>query len=178
MAEAGPIGLLPMTPAFLEALLADRREEAEGLLGIPLFAEYPSEGERRYLTTRLGQMRADTLFQTWCPHVIVLGRQMVGHGGYNGPPGDNAAHAPGAVELGYAIFEPYRGRGYATEATRMLMDLAEEGANVRHFVLAISPTNAPSLAVARKLGFLQTGKRMDDTRGLEHVFELRRSVEP
>jgi RimJ/RimL family protein N-acetyltransferase len=174
MPEAGSIGLLPMTPAFLEALLADRRDEAERLLGIPLFAEYPSAGERRYLTMRLRQMYEDPRFETWCPYATALGGQMVGHGGYNGPPGDNAAQAPDAIEVGYAIFAPYRGCGYATEAARMLMDMAEERANVRHFVLAISPTNAPSLAIARKLGFLRTGERMVDERGLEHVFELHR----
>jgi hypothetical protein len=64
VSEAASIELLPMTPAFLDALLADRREEAERLLGISLFAEYPGEGERRFLAMRLRQMREDTRFQT------------------------------------------------------------------------------------------------------------------
>jgi RimJ/RimL family protein N-acetyltransferase len=165
-----------MTPEFLEALLADRREESEEELGISLFADYPDEDERRFLALRLGQMHEDTRFQTWCEHAFVLGTQMVGHGGYDGPPGNNAAQAPGAVEFGYAIFPPYRGHGYATEAALMLMDLAEKRAGVSHFVLAVSPTNAPSLAIARKLGFVRTGKRIDKERGLEHVFELKRNV--
>jgi RimJ/RimL family protein N-acetyltransferase len=54
--------------------------------------------------------------------------------------------------------------------------LAEERAGVSHFVLAVSPTNAPSLAIARKLGFVRTGERIDKERGLEHVFELKRNV--
>jgi RimJ/RimL family protein N-acetyltransferase len=53
------------------------------------------------------------------------------------------------------------------------MDLAEKHAGVRHFVVAISPGNSPSLAIARKLGFVRIGERVDDERGLEHVFELR-----
>ena len=163
-----------MTPAFLDALLADRRDEAEQLLGISLYAEYPGENERSFLAMRLRQMREDKRFQTWSEHAFVVGGKMVGHGGYDGPPGNNAAHAPDAVEFDYAIFAPYRGRGYATQAARMLMDKAEERADVRHFVLAISPTNAPSLAIARRLGFLRTGERIDDERGLEHVFELHR----
>jgi ribosomal-protein-alanine N-acetyltransferase len=121
-------------------------------------------------------MHEDARFLTWCEHAIVLGGQMVGHAGYDGPPGSNAALAPDAVEFGYAIFAPYRGRGYATDAARMLMDLAEKRAGVRHFVLGISPTNAPSLAVARKLGFQRTGERVDDERGLEDVFELHRDA--
>jgi RimJ/RimL family protein N-acetyltransferase len=166
-----------MTPVFLEALLADRREEAQRVLGISLFAGYPSDHERRFLALRLRQMHEDVRFQVWGEHAFVLAGQMVGHGGFDGPPGSNAAHAPGAVELGYAIFAPYRGRGYATDAARMLMDLAEERANIRHFVLAVAPTNAPSLAIAHKLGFLRTGERVDGTRGLEHVFELHRAAD-
>lgn len=174
MPETAPIQLLPMTSEFLEALVANRREESEEELGIPLFADYPDEDERRFLALRLRQMHQDERFQTWCEHAFVLGGQMVGHGGYDGPPGNNAAQAPDAVEFGYAIFPPYRGCGYATDAARMLMDLAEERAGVRHFVLAVSPTNAPSLAIARKLGFVRTGERIDAERGLEHVFELHR----
>ena len=173
MRETGPIQLVPMTPEFLEALLADRREESEQELGISLFADYPDEDERRFLALRLRQMHQDARFQTWSEHAFVLRGQMVGHGGYDGPPGNNAAQAPEAVEFGYAIFPPYRGRGYATEAARMLMGLAEERAGVRHFVLAISPTNAPSLAIVRKLGFVRTGERIDKERGLEQVLELK-----
>jgi RimJ/RimL family protein N-acetyltransferase len=175
MPQVGSIGLLPLTPPFLEALLVDRRRDAERELGIALFPDYPSDDERRFLGMRLRQMREDARFEAWGEHAFALGERMVGHGGYDGPPGRNAAQAPDAVELGYAIFSPYQGRGYATEAARALIDLAEQRANVRHFVLAIAPANAPSLAIARKLGFVRTGERIDDTRGLEHVFELRRA---
>jgi hypothetical protein len=92
-----------MTPAFLEALLADRREESEQELGISLFADYPDEDERRFLAMRLRQMREDACFHPWSEHAFVLGSRMVGHGGYDGPPGNNAAQAPDAVEFGYAI---------------------------------------------------------------------------
>ena len=102
MRETGPIQLVPMTPEFLEALLADRREESEQELGISLFADYPDEDERRFLALRLRQMHQDARFQTWSEHAFVLRGQMVGHGGYDGPPGNNAAQAPDAVEFGYA----------------------------------------------------------------------------
>jgi [ribosomal protein S5]-alanine N-acetyltransferase len=173
MPETGSIQLVPMTPAFLEALLADRREESEQELGISLFADYPDEDERRFLAMRLRQIREDACFHPWSEHAFVLGSRMVGHGGYDGPPGNNAAQAPDAVEFDYAIFPPYRGRGYATEAARLLMDLAEKRAGIRHFVVAIAPDNSPSLAIAHKLGFVRTGERVDEERGLEHVFELR-----
>jgi ribosomal-protein-alanine N-acetyltransferase len=170
------IELVPMTPEFVAAVLDGRRDEAAALLGIQLPEEFPSKGEEGFLGLRLRQMREDDRFQTWCPHAVVLGGQMIGHAGYHGPPGVNANDDPDAVEFGYRIFPPYRGRGYATEAARMLMDLAKR-AGIRHFVLSVGPDNEPSLAIVRKLGFAQTGERMDDIDGLELVFELKRAVD-
>lgn len=136
----------------------------------------PSEGEKGFLGLRLRQMREDERFQTWCPHAIVLGGQMIGHAGYHGPPGVNSNDAPDAVEFGYRIFKPYRGRGYATQAATMLMNQAEKRGGIRRFVLSVAPDNDPSLAIVRKLGFVRTGERMDEEDGLELVFELRRGA--
>ena len=163
-----------MTPEFLEAVLDDRREEAGRLLDLELPDEFPSEGERRFLGMRLRQMREDERFRTWCPSAVVLGGTLIGHAGYHGPPGINAIQNPDAVEFGYSIYPAWRGHGYATQAAVMLMDLAEERAGIRHFVLAVAPDNDPSLAIVRKLGFVRTGEQMDEEDGLEHVFELER----
>ena len=163
-----------MTPEFVEAVLDDRREEAAALLNVEIPDEFPSEGERGFLGMRLRQMREDERFQTWCPHAVVLEGRMIGHAGYHGPPGSNSAQKPEAVEYGYKIFPDHRGRGYATQAAVMLMDLAEERAGVRHFVLSVSPENDPSLAIVRKLGFVRTGEQIDEEDGLEHIFELER----
>jgi len=163
-----------MTPEFVEAVLDDRRDEAATLLNVEIPDEFPSEGERGFLGMRLRQMREDERFQTWCPHAVVLEGRMIGHAGYHGPPGSNSAQKPEAVEYGYKIFPDHRGRGYATQAAVMLMDLAEERAGVRHFVLSVSPENDPSLAIVRKLGFVRTGEQIDEEDGLEHIFELER----
>ncbi|MDF2752131.1 MAG: family N-acetyltransferase [Gaiellaceae bacterium] len=168
------IELRPMTPAFIEAVLDDRREDAAAELRIEQPDEFPSEGERGFLGLRLRQMRDDDRFLTWCPNAVVLDGRMIGHAGYHGPPGQNSTQNPDAVEYGYTIFPPWRGKGYATQVAVMLMDLAEELAGIRHFVLSVSPHNDPSLAIVRKLGFVKTGEHMDEEDGLEHVFELQR----
>jgi ribosomal-protein-alanine N-acetyltransferase len=168
------IELRPMTPEFLEAVLEDRREEAARLIDAELPDVFPSEGERGFLGFRLRQMRKDERFQTWCPHAVVLDGTMIGHAGYHGPPGNNSTEDPDAVEYGYKIFRAWRGQGYATQAAVMLMDIAEERAGIRHFVLSVSPENDPSLAIVRKLGFVKTGEQMDEEDGLEHVYELQR----
>ena len=168
------IDLRPMTPAFIEAVLDNRRAEASFELEIELPDEFPRPGERRFLEYRLRQMREDERVEIWCPSVVVLGGRMIGHAGYHGPPGANSTQNPDAVEFGYTIYPEWRGKGYATQAAIMLMDLAEERAGIRHFVLSVSPENDPSLAIVRKLGFVKTGEHMDDEDGLEHVFELQR----
>ena len=168
------IELRPMTPAFIEAVLDDRREDAAAELDVEQPDEFPSEGERGFLGLRLRQMRDDERFLTWCPSAVVLDGRMIGHAGYHGPPGINSTQDSDAVEYGYSIYPAWRGNGYATQASLMLMDWAEERAGIRHFVLAIAPDNDPSLAIARKLGFVKTGEHVDEEDGLEHVFELRR----
>jgi [ribosomal protein S5]-alanine N-acetyltransferase len=168
------IELVPMTPAFVEAVLADRRDEAAALLEIELPDEFPSEGERRFLGLRLRQMHEDSRFQQWCPHAVVLDGQLIGHAGFHGPPGVNSTQNPDAVEYGYKILPPWRGRGYAAAAATMLMDMAEEWAGIQHFVLSVAPDNEPSLAIVRKLGFVRTGEQMDEEDGLEWIFELER----
>jgi RimJ/RimL family protein N-acetyltransferase len=162
-----------MTPEFLEALLDGRREEAARLLAVELPDGFPREGGTRFLSLRLRQMREDDRFRKWCPHVIVLDGRMIGHAGYHGPPGVNATKNPEAVEIGYVIEAPYRGRGYATQAATELLRRAEER-GIRHFVASCAPDNQPSLAIIRKLGFQHTGEQIDEEDGLELVFELER----
>ena len=164
-----------MTPAFLEAILDGRREEAAAVLDAELPDEFPRKGELRFLELRLGQMRKDARFQDWSPFAVVLEGRMIGHAGYHGPPGVNTRQNPDAVELGYTIEPEYRRRGFATAAATELIRRAEER-GIRHFIACSSPGNEPSLAIIRSLGFIHTGEEMDEEDGLELVFELERTV--
>jgi [ribosomal protein S5]-alanine N-acetyltransferase len=167
------IELRPMTPEFLEAALNGCLEEAGRLIEAELPEDFPREGAKRFLAMRLGQMLKDARFLEWCPHVVVLEGRMIGHAGYHGPPGFNANQDQTSVEIGYEIEQSFRGHGYATAAAVELLRLAEER-GVRHFVASCSPDNEASLAIVRKLGFVQTGQVMDEEDGLEWVFELQR----
>lgn len=94
-------------------------------------------------------------------------RQFAGHIGFHVGP-----DAEGSVEVGYTVFPVFRGMGVATEATLGLIAWAREQ-GVQKVIASIAPTNTPSLRVAEKLGFVQTGTQWDEEDGEELVFELR-----
>jgi len=57
------------------------------------------------------------------------------------------------VETGYAFYEPYWGRGYATEITRACLELGFENLDLPSIVAVTTPENAGSQHVLRKCGF-------------------------
>jgi RimJ/RimL family protein N-acetyltransferase len=57
------------------------------------------------------------------------------------------------VETGYAFYEPYWGRGYATEGTRACLALGFEQLRLKSIVAVTTPDNAASQHVLQKCGF-------------------------
>ena len=167
--------LVPLSLAAMEALLDGRPDEAADEAGITIPAGWPDEHDAGFLQLRAGQLRKEPARAEWPVFAVTLrqpGRPMIGHAGFHGPPGVNGARAADAVEFGYTVFPEFRGRGYAKETARVLIDWTLER-GVSHFVLCVAPDNEPSLAIVRRLGFEQTGSEWDEEDGLELVFELR-----
>lgn len=54
-------------------------------------------------------------------------------------------------EVWYKVYEPFRRRGYATEAVKGVMEVL--GTNIKLYLL-IDPSNKASRKVAKKLGFV------------------------
>ena len=92
---------------------------------------------------------------------------LVGETGFHGPP-----DGTGTVEVGYSIVPAYRGMGFATEATRALIQHALVRPEVRRIVAECHEDNAPSLRVLEKLRMRRTGSAGDTLR-----FEIRRAEE-
>lgn len=165
------LDLVPMPRAFFAASLAGDRAAAEASLGASVPDDWMQDSPVMRLF--LGKLTADAAAMPWLARAIVLreGRVMIGHCGFHGPPGAAylEPYAPGGAEMGYTVFEAYRGRGYATEAVRGLMGWAAT-MGVPAFVLSISPENGPSRAIARRLGFVQVGSHIDEEDGLEEIF--------
>jgi RimJ/RimL family protein N-acetyltransferase len=64
----------------------------------------------------------------------------------------------GALEIGYWIRASQVGRGLATEATAALTRVAFEVCDVDRVQIRVDPTNVLSLAVPRKLGFVEEAR--------------------
>jgi RimJ/RimL family protein N-acetyltransferase len=168
--------LVSISPDFIDALLAERRSDAEATAALKLPDDWPDAHDTGFLRFRLRQMRERPEIQEWFVYAVVLPegeRPMIGHAGFHGPPGVNAIKALDAVEVGYSVFEPYRRRGYATEVVRALIDWASREHDIQRFIASISPENEPSLALASRLGFKHIGQHWDEEDGEELEFELR-----
>jgi RimJ/RimL family protein N-acetyltransferase len=85
-------------------------------------------------------------------------------GGVSLEPAESALAAiagPDAVETGYWLRADATGRGYATEATAALTDLAFTQLGARRVVVCHDPENAASEGVPRRLGFQYLGTVSD-----------------
>lgn len=163
--------LRTLPPQALVALVAGDRAEASRLAACDL-AGFPDD-ERPIAAIRLKDVEADPDYLPWSLRVMALKPDLrcVGHFNFHTRP--NADYlkdlAPGAVEMGYSVLPEYRRRGFAEEAALGMMDWAARRHGVTRIVVSISPDNAPSVAMARKLGFARIGSHIDDEDGYEDI---------
>lgn len=73
-----------------------------------------------------------------------------------------AAPAHGNVEIGYEVAESQRGRGIATAAVRLLLQIATSTGLVQQVVARILPSNVASSKVVSRLGFSKGDSLVDD----------------
>ena len=160
--------LVPQTADLLDALIARDRARLEALTGAcwpePLAAPPLMEDALPYMLER---MRADPLPAHWWGWVVVVRatEQVVGMLGLAGESDD------GAVQLGYTIYPQFEGRGYATEAARVVVDWGLRQPGVGTIRATIPPWHVASVRVAEKVGMRQTGTSHDDEVGEVAVFE-------
>jgi RimJ/RimL family protein N-acetyltransferase len=96
--------------------------------------------------------------QFWCNTFLVVrdaDSRIVGGCGFKNEPKD------GRVEIGYGVSPNSRGRGVATAAVKMLLGLAFAG-GATEVLAEVSPENLASAKVVQKLGFSNTGSRVNE----------------
>jgi ribosomal-protein-alanine N-acetyltransferase len=121
--------------------------------GAELPPDWPDEERQGLLDLYRGWLGDDPAVLGFGPWIAVAreANRVVGSAGFVGRP------RGGEVELGFGIAPESRGRGYATEAARALVEwaLAQEG--VERVVARCDADNAPSIRVLEKVGFTRAG---------------------
>jgi RimJ/RimL family protein N-acetyltransferase len=150
------VKLVAATLKLLEALQRDPAAFAE-LIGSPIpdgWPEFPESIE--FSIVKLGEAPDES---DWWLHFFLADKRMVGSGGFVGPPTD------GTIEIGYEIAPAFRGRGYATAASRALIDKALSTGSVDTVVAHTLAAENPSTSVLRRLGFRFVAELPDDEQG-------------
>ena len=162
------LGLEPLDPDVIRLIIAGDRPAAERHAAHTFPPEFPTADDLDgFLPIQLKRMEAEPNRRGWMARLMVThDGEFVGHCGFHGPP-----DVIGRAEIGYTVFTPFRGRGYAQEAAAALTGWAFDQGEDRVYA-SVSPTNAPSLAVIRRLGFAQVGTQEDEVDGLELVFAI------
>jgi RimJ/RimL family protein N-acetyltransferase len=163
--------LISMSMRFMRLLLARDLDGAADEIGAIVPENMPDTLDN-FLQFRIADLELDPAAQPWLGRAVVLTepdgtRRIIGSAGFHAPP-----DAGGRVEVGYRVEPGYRRQGVATEVVRALFDWAAREHGVQRFRASVSPTNMPSLAIIRGLGFREVGVQVDDIDGKELVFEL------
>lgn len=161
------LDLVVLPAPLVAALAAGDLDAARELAPFPVDAT-TFAADAHVLRLRHAQLTEDPSQEPWLLHAAVLRDTgaVVGRVGFHAPP-----DASGTVEIGYSTTLDHRGRGVATE---MAIGLIRWGAaaGARTCLASIRPDNAPSQAIAARLGFGKIGEQVDEIDGLEEVFAL------
>jgi RimJ/RimL family protein N-acetyltransferase len=163
--ETDRLRLVLVSPAALDALAEDDVATAAAAMRLPVGTLRP--GNPGFWARRAGQVRADPSVAPWLVRLIVerASGEVVGDVGLHDAPSN------GMVEIGYSMRPEHRRRGIAVEAAAALLSWAAARPGVTTFRASISPGNAASLGLVRRLGFVEVGEQWDDEDGLELVLE-------
>lgn len=156
--------LVALTPDLARAALEDRAELGQ-LLDARVPQTWPGADFARMLP-RLARGVELASLEIEPTRLIIhtMDRALIGETGFHGPPDGS-----GTVEVGYSIVPDYRGRGFAFEATRALIDKAFERPGIRRVIAGCLDDNLASIKVLERLGMQRAGSTGEMLR-----FELRK----
>jgi len=163
------LDLAPMSADTIDALLAGNVARLRSLTGAEFVAPVgPPPYMEESLPVVRNRLRERPAEMAWWNWLVVRrdNRHAVGSVAFAGPP-----DAAGAVLIGYAMYPEREGSGYATEATRAMVEWAFEQPGVR-VVRVLAPVwNTPAVHVAEKVGMRPVGSYEDDEVGEVLIYE-------
>ncbi|MFM7147352.1 MAG: GNAT family N-acetyltransferase [Actinomycetales bacterium] len=99
--------------------------------------------------------------------VLRESRIIIGSAGFHDLP-----DADGMIEIGLGVEPAYRGQGYAQELLHGMWSWVIDQPGVTTLRYTVSPENAVSQAIIRKLQFERVGQQWDDEDGVEDIFQM------
>lgn len=164
--------LVPISLAFVEAVLAADRGRAEEVCGARIPAAWPGPDLiARAFYPSLDAIRADPACRLWGDTLMITRgdkRRVVGSVIFHGRPGD------GVAEVGYGVDDAEQRQGYASEATRACVDWALTQDGIAAVTAVTFPWHVASLRVIERAGMTRAGSREHPYLGEMYVFERRR----
>jgi ribosomal-protein-alanine N-acetyltransferase len=145
--------LVALTAELVDAL--DDRDAAERMLRATVPDGWPDPelaGLLRIYGPLIAKEPRRLGYGPWA--VITREAVVVGSAGFMGQPPEDGE----PVELGYGVLPEHRNRGYATEATRALIEWALSQPPVARVSAKCDPDNAPSVRVLEKIGMTRCGE--------------------
>lgn len=119
---------------------------------------YPMDGDKRACVAYLRQLPViggGSRSQPFGYYQIVVSGQVVGGIGFHGPPRE------GLVEIGYGVVPGLRRQGVATEAVRLVLELAADHGQVWRVCGRTTPDNVASQRVMLGAGMELVGRDPD-----------------
>lgn len=166
------LDLLPFTADGIDALLARDEPRLRQVTGAsfptPLRPPPLLEDVLPLVRDRLRAEPSTLGWWTWLTVDRARG-QVAGAIGFGGPP-----DADGAVMIGYATYPGADRRGYASEATRALVEWALSQPGVSRVCASIPPDNVAARRVAEKVGMRVAGKVWEEEIDEVLLYEIER----
>jgi RimJ/RimL family protein N-acetyltransferase len=160
------VTLVPCSVEHLQKLIEgdDAFREAYDLEVIDGYM--PFAGALQYI---LNQLQAAQLWHPWLPYQFIYRpkRALVGFGGFKSVPDANRT-----VEIGYSVAPPYQGRGFATAATRQLIQIAFASTLVDCVCAHTLAEPNPSTRVLAKSGMTNVAESVDPDVGKVWRWEI------
>jgi RimJ/RimL family protein N-acetyltransferase len=150
--------LIAGTPTLMRADLSGKESLAEALearVGDGWPPDVWAEAREEFLS-RLERHPGLLGWLGWYWVLVEDKKTLIGAGGFTGAPFN------GEAMIGYSVIEPYRRRGYGSEAVRALADWAFARPGVRRIVAETHASNEASIRLLEKCGFEYAGKGFED----------------
>jgi RimJ/RimL family protein N-acetyltransferase len=125
---------------------------------------YPPDGAEQFVRSAIEKRASgeERLFAVIAEAPDTEGSRLVGVCGLLGIKNGTEGRSRSAqAELGYWIGRPFWGRGYATAAARLAIDLAFRDLSTERLIAMCLETNAASWRILEKVGFRHTGSGLN-----------------